>query len=889
MRQAGRYLPEYRALRERHDFLTSLPHAGAGVRDHAAAGARGSASTRPSCSPTSSCRCRAWACDVDVQPRPAARAIRSAAAADVASLRVPDPRESTPYVLEAVRLIRARARRPRAADRLCRRAVHDGDVPGRGRRLEVVRRDQAAAVRRPARRRTGCSASAPTRSASLPGRAGRRRAPQAAMLFDTWAGLLAPGGLSARSRCRTSGACSTAVREAAAARIGARRAAHLLRRRRGRLARGAAPRSAPTVIGLDWRMDLDAARARARARRWRSRAISIRRPARFASLIRQRARGVLRAARGRSGAVGDATGPAVGHIFNLGSRHPAADAARSRARCSWTAVRECSEIRHERRAAAAVPPRVRRHRLRRRRSQSAPLDLLRRYDQPGPRYTSYPTAVEFHDGVRRERRTGRGWPRRRATPTTRCRSTCTCRSARSAARSAAARSSSRRSTRSRPGTSTYLHRELAMLADAPRPAAGSVVQYHWGGGTPTYLTLAEMEALHGTVAQSLRRRSPAPRSRSRSIRASRPPSSWRCCASSASTGCRSACRTSRPRCRRPSTASSPRTLTRRLFDDARRLGFESINIDLIYGLPLQTLRVVRPRRRRRRVDAARSRGRLLVRARAVDSRQPEAHRSRDAADRRAQARAVRRGDGALPGRRLRADRHGPLRAAGRRSRARLGRAAGSTATSWATRRSPRPTWWASACRRSATSPARSSQNTKKLSDLLRRSRRRAVSGRARLPARPGRPPAACAHHRVDVQLPRRPARRSSARFGIAFDDYFAAELAELAAGPMADGLIERQDGGFEVTPSGRLLVRNIAMIFDRHLRARTYADAGLLEDHLTERWSPGTVMSQMTPRGIPTGGVAPPSDIPDIFGRRALGAGRRAPRFMQPITIPGDW
>jgi len=59
------------------------------------------------------------------------------------------------------------------------------------------------------------------------------------------------------------------------------------------------------------------------------------------------------------------------------------------------------------------------------------------------------------------------------------------------------------------------------------------------------------------------------------------------------------------------------------------------------------------------------------------------------------------------------------------------------------------------------------------------------------------------------------------RFGISFDDYFAAELGELAAGPMADGLIERQDQRFEVTPSGRLLVRNIAMIFDRHLRART--------------------------------------------------------------------
>jgi len=26
-------------------------------------------------------------------------------------------------------------------------------------------------------------------------------------------------------------------------------------------------------------------------------------------------------------------------------------------------------------------------------------DLIRRFDRPGPRYTSYPTAVEFHAGV----------------------------------------------------------------------------------------------------------------------------------------------------------------------------------------------------------------------------------------------------------------------------------------------------------------------------------------------------------------------------------------------------------------------------------------------------------------------------------------------------------
>ena len=30
------------------------------------------------------------------------------------------------------------------------------------------------------------------------------------------------------------------------------------------------------------------------------------------------------------------------------------------------------------------------------------MDLIRRYDKAGPRYTSYPTAVQFHEGFDRE-------------------------------------------------------------------------------------------------------------------------------------------------------------------------------------------------------------------------------------------------------------------------------------------------------------------------------------------------------------------------------------------------------------------------------------------------------------------------------------------------------
>ena len=53
-------------------------------------------------------------------------------------------------------------------------------------------------------------------------------------------------------------------------------------------------------------------------------------------------------------------------------------------------------------------------------------------------------------------------------------------------------------------------------------------------------------------------------------------------------------------------------------------------------------------------------------------------------------------------------------------------------------------------------------------------------------------------------------------FGIVFSDYFATELARLE--PMiADGLVVRDDHSISVTERGRLLVRSVAMAFDRYL------------------------------------------------------------------------
>ncbi len=57
-----------------------------------------------------------------------------------------------------------------------------------------------------------------------------------------------------------------------------------------------------------------------------------------------------------------------------------------------------------------------------------------------------------------------------------------------------------------------------------------------------------------------------------------------------------------------------------------------------------------------------------------------------------------------------------------------------------------------------------------------------------------------------------------ADFGADFTATFAAELARLA--PMAaDGLVTLDATGIRVTDAGRLLIRNICMVFDRHLAA----------------------------------------------------------------------
>ncbi len=54
-------------------------------------------------------------------------------------------------------------------------------------------------------------------------------------------------------------------------------------------------------------------------------------------------------------------------------------------------------------------------------------------------------------------------------------------------------------------------------------------------------------------------------------------------------------------------------------------------------------------------------------------------------------------------------------------------------------------------------------------------------------------------------------------FDLDFDSYFSSEIPQLKA-LEADGLIKVFDDGIEVTPTGRLLIRNIASVFDTYLQ-----------------------------------------------------------------------
>jgi oxygen-independent coproporphyrinogen III oxidase len=213
-------------------------------------------------------------------------------------------------------------------------------------------------------------------------------------------------------------------------------------------------------------------------------------------------------------------------------------------------------------------------------------DLVRAFDRPGPRYTSYPTAVEFTDrfGERAYLERLDEAAALEAEPLSlyvhlpfcqsRC-SFCGCSVVVTEKRWVAAR------------YLEFLKRELAMLG-ARLNGRRHVVQHHWGGGTPTYFEPAQLADLfasvtryfdvdpHGELAIEIDPRVTTAEhiDTLRALGFNRLSLGVQDCAAEVQAAI---------------GRNQSESQTRSLLARAREAGFESINIDLIYGLPFQTL------------------------------------------------------------------------------------------------------------------------------------------------------------------------------------------------------------------------------------------------------------------------------------------------------------
>jgi oxygen-independent coproporphyrinogen-3 oxidase len=212
-------------------------------------------------------------------------------------------------------------------------------------------------------------------------------------------------------------------------------------------------------------------------------------------------------------------------------------------------------------------------------------ELVRRFDRPGPRYTSYPTAVEFDRTFDEAAYLAKLDEAARLIDQplslyihlpfcqARC-SFCGCSVIVTEKRYVAAR------------YLEYLHREIEMVAARLR-GRRRVVQYHWGGGTPTYLTTSQIEALHGAV---LRHFDVAPDAE-RAIEVDPRVTSLeqiellrRMGFNRLSIGVQDFSPAVQDAIDRHQSEAG----TRELYGWARAAGFDSINFDLVYGLPQQT-------------------------------------------------------------------------------------------------------------------------------------------------------------------------------------------------------------------------------------------------------------------------------------------------------------
>ena len=213
-------------------------------------------------------------------------------------------------------------------------------------------------------------------------------------------------------------------------------------------------------------------------------------------------------------------------------------------------------------------------------------ELLRRHDRPGPRYTSYPTAPQFHEGfgadalyaaARRSDASGRDLSLHVHVPfcTSPC-FYCGC---------------NRIITRDHGRGDAYVDRvlaEAAMMA-AQFSAERDVVQLHFGGGTPNFLRPAQL----GRLLDGLRVLFCFSQADSRDISIELDPRAITA-AEVAELGALGFNRASlvvqdfNPKVQEAINRIQSAEQTMEIIHACRRHGLSSVNVDLIYGLPMQT-------------------------------------------------------------------------------------------------------------------------------------------------------------------------------------------------------------------------------------------------------------------------------------------------------------
>lgn len=219
--------------------------------------------------------------------------------------------------------------------------------------------------------------------------------------------------------------------------------------------------------------------------------------------------------------------------------------------------------------------------------------LIRSYDKSGPRYTSYPTAVQFHQGFQTEQY--ELWASKSNEQSRQCDQAlplslyfhipfcntvcfyCGCNKVVTKDRSKAAPYLQR------------LHKEIQLQADLFDPDR-VVEQLHWGGGTPTFISHEEMRELMRVTREyfSLKEDDSGEYSIEidpREIKEETLALLRELGFNRLSLGVQDF----DPQVQKAVNRIQPEQMTLDAIETGRKLGYKSISVDLIYGLPFQTV------------------------------------------------------------------------------------------------------------------------------------------------------------------------------------------------------------------------------------------------------------------------------------------------------------